>query len=186
MSLKFRTVYGLVHKATDLLDFAAKAVELPLVQLQELMELGSFYVNDKRTLENLPLQANDQVRLHLRPKRYAKPTTFHVIAESAEYIIVKKSSAVPCHATVDNLRENLHSWLKEERSENLYVTHRLDVGTEGLIVYAKTPTFLKHFNRELEFRRVEKKILCFESRASPPGTANSLDARRQLFTSRLL
>ncbi|MGE3759989.1 MAG: pseudouridine synthase family protein [Pseudobdellovibrionaceae bacterium] len=157
MSLKFRTVYGLVHESCFLLDFAAKASDLPRETLEEFLHLGCFYLNDRRVFENRFLNEKDQVRLHLKPKRYQKPNELPVIFESENYLVAKKPSGIPCHATLDNVQENLHCWLEEKCRTKLYVTHRLDVGTEGLIVYAKTVDFLKYFNEQLALGKVEKK-----------------------------
>jgi 23S rRNA pseudouridine955/2504/2580 synthase/23S rRNA pseudouridine1911/1915/1917 synthase len=53
---------------------------------------------------------------------------------------------------------NLFSFLKEQLG-SIYVVHRIDKETSGLVVFAKTPDAHAHLNRQFEGRHVEKKYL---------------------------
>ena len=46
--------------------------------------------------------------------------------------------------------------MSEYKKQELLITHRLDIGTSGLILFAKTKLFQRHFNHLLESRKVLK------------------------------
>jgi 23S rRNA pseudouridine1911/1915/1917 synthase len=125
----------------------------------ELLALGAVYHNRTRALEDVEIAAGDYLRLHLSPKRYAiEPARLDaaIVAETDDYLILDKPSGLPMHPSLDNARENLIAAMEQRLARRLYVTQRLDVGTSGLVLVAKTPAFQARYNRWLAERRVEK------------------------------
>lgn len=140
--------YGVRHldvsAPTTLVDFVSRALFREGVELTalELIELGSVYVNDERSLSvSRALTVGDHVRIHTRPRRYPQPVDLlsRIVSEDDDVLVVDKPAGLPVHALVDNINENLISYLEDLRGGPLFITHRLDVETSGLVLLAKTP-----------------------------------------------
>jgi len=134
-------------------------LDLSLKDSSELIQLGSIYINGKRVLKDLNLAENTYIRAHTKPRRYKFPksTELLILKEEKDFLIINKPSGIPVHPTVDNFEENLIYFLQNKLNTPLYITHRLDVPTSGLIVFAKTQSFQQYFNTQLSLGRVEKK-----------------------------
>lgn len=133
------------------LDFATD-------RIRKLFELGAIYLNKNRIFADQEIQAQDYLRIHSMPRRYPRPAQLEqrILWEDARYLLIDKPAGVPCHPTLDNGVENLLSWLRELRGPEVFITHRLDVGTSGLLIYAKDPRAAAAFNKLLLNSRVEK------------------------------
>lgn len=139
-------------------DHPEQGLDLPF-----LVDLGCVYLNHKRIAprkaHEVQLNAQDIIRIHPKPRRYSKNfENFQdlIVHETSDYLVIDKPFGVPVHPTLDNLHENLLSWGAQDLGYLIYITHRLDVGTEGLMVYAKTPTAQARFNRYLKENQVQK------------------------------
>ncbi len=150
--------YGVRHlvanESLTLLDFVDRQLALegerPELTALELIELGSIYVNDERCLNVArALEANDSVRIHTKPRRYSKPAELmnRIVSETDDVLIVDKPAGLPVHALVDNIKDNLISFLEEARGGHLFITHRLDVETSGLLLLAKNPAAQTRLNK---------------------------------------
>jgi 23S rRNA pseudouridine1911/1915/1917 synthase len=69
------------------------------------------------------------------------------VSEDDDVVVVDKPAGLPVHALVDNVSENLISYLEDLRGGSLLITHRLDVETSGLVLLAKNPTAQARLNR---------------------------------------
>lgn len=144
----------------------AQILSLTSERVEELLRLGSIYVNHRRLswpLEKEALLKNDYVRVHTTPRRYPASelqSAQLIVADEEDFLVINKPSGIPVHPTVDNLQENLTAELSRQLGFSLYVTHRLDVVTEGLIVFAKTKSFQTEFNRLLAESAVRKVYRC--------------------------
>ncbi len=134
-----------------------------------LTMFGGVYVDGKRTRENIDLQPGQIVRVHFQPKRYAVPSSIPVIYEDPELICVDKPSGLPTHPTLDNYIENACSQMQLKLGTPVYVTHRLDIATEGLLVLAKSKASQAEINRLFEKRRVTKVYRTFTEAPPPMG-----------------
>lgn len=155
--------YGVLHFLTEesgsLLDVIQSKITKNHEEIKGLAELGSVYLNDKRvvSVDSQILNPGQYVRVHTRPRRFdVREEEIHVIFENNDFIVANKPSGIPVHATVDNICDNLIACLQTRLGIKLYVTHRLDIATSGLIVLAKTPQFQAHFNSLLKSGKVEK------------------------------
>ena len=158
--------YGVVHWRSKvegpLLDLLEQSLELPKNELLSLLDLGAIYDHQQRLIDSSALTkicaAGTYLRIHSKPRRF--PTDFEwgqrLIDVRPEFVVVNKPAGIPCHPTVDNLKENLLNTLSGYLGHPLYITHRLDVGTSGLIVLAKTKNFQTHFNSMLKTGAVKK------------------------------
>ncbi len=136
--------------------------KIKLIEAQELLNifrLGALYVDDKRVTDDLALKPGQVLRLHLDPKRYAVSKinwTKRIVYEDSDFLVINKPAGVPVHATLDNCRENVLFQLNECLGEEILLTHRLDVSTGGLMVYAKTKKFQAWFNKQIAAKKIRK------------------------------
>lgn len=126
-----------------------------------LLKLGAIYVNDERILKDKFIAAGNSFRIHLVPRRYNynHPWKDLIVFENDFCLVLNKPSGVPSHATIDNFIENALTQTSLARNFPLYITHRLDTLTSGLIVYAKKSSFAKSFNHQLQERKITKKYV---------------------------
>lgn len=159
----------LCHQATTLVPFLNA---LSIADADSLLHLGAIYVNRERTFSDRPLSAGDWVRFHSDPRRFPvddvnwKAT---LLFQNPEFVIVQKPAGIPIHPTCDNFVENVLRQCERVLGVPLGITHRLDVGTEGLVLFAKTKDFLRAYNRELQGRRIEKRYRALTRRPPPTG-----------------
>ncbi|RYZ85069.1 MAG: RluA family pseudouridine synthase, partial [Proteobacteria bacterium] len=129
------------------------------IDVTELLKLGAIYVEGNRTITEMDVREGDYIRVHTKPRRYNTELGLwqeRVLFQDENFLVVNKPSGLPVHATVDNLVENLQTCLAKELGCEIFVTHRLDVPTSGLIVFAKTREFLALFNHLLSSRQIKK------------------------------
>lgn len=149
----------------DLLNLEAE-------EAHSLLKLGAVYVNNIRQEQNEVIAENSLFRVHTKPRRYNCNYNWRslVIYENTDLVVLNKPSGIPSHPSVDNKIENALSQLSFDLGIPLFITHRLDTLTEGLIVYAKNNNFVKSFNIQLQERNIEKKYVAIvESKRSLPA-----------------
>lgn len=142
--------YGVRHllspKSSRVSEAIRENLSLSEQRVQELLEFGSIYVNGVRCTKDIQISPETYIRVHQNPRRFpAKIFNFEksLLFENDELLIIDKPSGLPVHPTVDNLHENILSLINAAREGSnsnpaVYVTHRLDVATSGLLILAKT------------------------------------------------
>lgn len=135
------------------------ALQLEPSRVVELFRLGSIFVNKVRVFENCEIAPDDYIRAHILPRRYPVNDVVwqnRIEFENENFIIVDKPSGVPVHPTLDNATENVAAQMSILKGQKVFVTQRLDVGTEGIFLLAKTPEYQAHYNRQLQLGQIEK------------------------------
>lgn len=79
--------------------------------------------------------------------------------EDDQLLIVEKPEGLIVHASVDKSRSNLYDLLKINYPE-LYLIHRLDKDTSGLILFSKKSDINQELQLLLESRKINKTYLC--------------------------
>jgi 23S rRNA pseudouridine1911/1915/1917 synthase len=156
--------YGVKHflapQSGTFAELAEQYLSLNFENANFLVDLGAVYLSGERLAQSSVLVEKGQyLRVHQQPRRFPcdlLDTKNCVLFEHEDFLIVKKPSGLPVHATVDNRKENLLSLLQEQRQEELFVTHRLDVPTRGLLFIAKNKEAQRDFNDLLVQGRVKK------------------------------
>jgi len=131
-------------------------------QLLFLIELGGVYINSQRGISpSMLIKKNDHVRIHTKPRRYNININWatRIVAHFEDFIILNKPGGIPSHPSVDNRIENSLTQTARSINQELFVTHRLDTLTEGLIVYGKNPRFVHSFNNQLKDKTTTKKYI---------------------------
>lgn len=139
------------------------SLTLSAEKIRTLFDLGAIYLENNRLLDWQQLEIEQPVgtyfRLHTNPRRFDLSKIDlrqRIVHENQHWLILDKPSAIPCHPTVDNKNENLLSALQNLTRAPLFLTHRLDVPTQGLLLFAKTLEFQTEFNRMLSEKRIRK------------------------------
>ncbi len=155
--------YGVIHCRPDqdieLSCFINNHLEGFSLSAEELLEFGAVYVNQKRVTKNIPITSLDHIRIHRKPRRFYSPHTDwqeRIAYENEHLIILNKPSGIPCHATVDNIKENLLSLLEIDTGKKYYITHRLDIPTQGLLILAKNQAAQTQINKAFAERKIRK------------------------------
>lgn len=164
--------YGVQHFLAsahgELATILNETLSLSSATIEELFWLGAVYLNNKRCVSasdaavikpDSAVKPGDYIRVHTTPRRYSLEKLNNpqlVIFENEDFIVVNKPAGIPVHATVDNCRENMLCVLSQKMQIDLKVTHRLDIVTQGLIVFAKNREFQKTFNQFLSESKVKK------------------------------
>lgn len=156
--------YGVKHllcpKSGHLCEILATVLSLSEEKIRELLTLGSIYVMQERTLQDIYVHEGQHIRVHTKPRRFPilnQNWQQSIIFENQDFLIFNKPSGHPCHPTVDNIEENLITDLKRKMNQPLFLTHRLDVPTSGLLLLAKNSHFQSYFNQLLQQDLVVKK-----------------------------
>jgi len=155
--------YGVKHilspRSGWLNDILISSLEVSFETVAELLQLGSIYVEGTRTRDNLEILEGAYIRVHTKPRRFPQNDynwQERILFNDDNFLVVQKPSGLPVHASVDNCLENLQMYLSSYLQTDLFITHRLDVPTSGLIVLAKNREFLALFNHLLASRSVKK------------------------------
>lgn len=165
--------YGVKHilspKSGRLSSIVSECCQISLSDSEFLLCLGAIYIQNERALIDLEIKEQTYLRVHTKPRRYQVDFDLKndLLFESEDFLAVHKPSGSPCHASVDNRIENLHHFLEDSLNTKLYVTTRLDVPTEGVLVYAKTRNFLIEFNQMAQNQRLKKHYCAAICRPSP-------------------
>lgn len=147
-----------VSNTMSLINYLQNYLEIGLSEAEFLIEFGAIYCNFQRTVENIELSPGDILRCHIEPKRYLTATDWskHIVCEEENFFIIDKPAGLPCQPSLDNRIENLLYQISHHTKQSLFITHRLDIGTKGLVLLAKTKLFQTEFNQCLENRTVAK------------------------------
>ncbi|PIS10805.1 MAG: RluA family pseudouridine synthase [Bdellovibrio sp. CG10_big_fil_rev_8_21_14_0_10_47_8] len=152
--------YGVRHLLSPLNGTLEQVLEKSLGltsdQTRALLHLGAIYLQGKRLNESAQqteIKAQTYLRIHQTPRRFPieklNPTQC-LVYEDDGLFIVNKPAGLPVHPSVDNIQENVLTLLKQFYQQPLFITHRLDVATEGLLVFAKTKEQQSKINSAFE------------------------------------
>eukprot|EP00775_Hariotina_reticulata_P010254 gene10254-10412_t len=130
----------------------------------------------KRVLQDVAVGPGAYVRVHVHPKRfpaaYSVDWQLRIIADNPEFVVVDKPPGVQVPSTVDNVLESVVSCTAAALGLPGYAllnTHRLDAGTSGVVVLAKSSSCAAWFNSLLRHKpdNIVKVYRCL-SRQRPP------------------
>ncbi|GAX73037.1 hypothetical protein CEUSTIGMA_g489.t1 [Chlamydomonas eustigma] len=111
--------------------------------------------NPQRMLEDLHVEGGAFFRVHLHPKRFPvayDPTidwSARIVHHVQHFVVVNKPPGLQVPPTVDNVRESVCAKVEEALGlgyGSLAPGHRLDTGTEGLVILTKTAEFARWFH----------------------------------------
>lgn len=159
-----------IHRESSLVDWLSTYLGTP--QAERLVNLGSVYVNRQRRDENMILYPRDALRVHRNPRRFFSEDSnwkMRIIANHTDYLIINKPAGIPVHPTCDNNKENVLALLQTFLAIKLWVVHRLDIATSGLMVIGKNLSFCQEFQKRMESQQIRKEYHCLIQRPVATG-----------------
>lgn len=165
--------YFEVKNSVLLTDYLFSNVNKSQNEILGLLKIGAVHINNKRVVQELLLKKGDVIRVHLFPKRYPSDQVDwkkHIVFDCPDFVVLNKPTKVPVPPTVDNLHENVLHAFSKYLNFPLYITQRLDRGTSGVLVFAKTKTFQSQYNKLLSENQLSKKYLALTEEKVPVGT----------------
>ena len=161
MIIHFKTTHD-----GELISLLAEKIAQKEEDVLQLMTLGAIYVEKERCLTNCSIPAGTYLRVHLQPKKYFTKEAVDILEnfdvkpwivdEQEAFYVVNKPHGLPSHPTLDNIQQNLLALLKRSLGKDLWLPHRLDVGTAGLILVAKSQKAAFDIQQEFIKRKVQK------------------------------
>ncbi|MGE4130603.1 MAG: pseudouridine synthase family protein [Bdellovibrionales bacterium] len=121
-------------------------------------EFGAIYVDGLRFRSDTQLNPNQIVRLHTKPKRYQWEGSLKelIVERTEDWLVLDKPSGCPVHPTLDNYVENAKTALERELGIPLFSTHRLDIPTSGLLIFALNKLAQRQINQAFAKHQVTK------------------------------
>ena len=180
--------FGAVHSCPIVPDTAPSnaslkgesQAELQKIRCEAIERVGRHpsFQYPRRVQQNAILHQHDYCRVHVHPKRfpafYRHDWRRRLILENAHCVVVNKPPGCQVPPRVDNQLECLVGWIQHlcHLEQPLKPVHRLDTGTEGLVVLAKTRDFARWFQELLLGKgggSVEKRYRAVVSNPPPLG-----------------
>ena len=164
-----RIVHFVAKEPISLTECLVRHFGVTPEEAKRLLDFGAVYQDRQRVSDDRRLAPGQYIRVHLNPKRFpveAVDWKATIVHRGKDFLVVNKPAGIPVHANVDNQAENVLHQLRLVLGTEVFVTQRLDTEVSGLIVFAKTPQFQRHFNQLLVDRRVKKRYKALVT--SPP------------------
>jgi len=136
------------------------------LQWHEQIEKGHLLVNGSRRKHHYVLQVGDL--LSFKDAEFIEPEInreFGIIFEDDDLLIVEKPNNIPVHATGKYLHNTLIDLVKQHqldqgKSDQIFMAHRLDKDTSGVLLMAKNVEALNFVAKQFRKHQVRKRY-CF-------------------------
>jgi 23S rRNA pseudouridine1911/1915/1917 synthase len=156
----------------EVFQFLEQQTQLGQETLTNLISLGCLYRNGKRWTPNPGewIQPHEILRFHPNPKRFlpSQIEKIEILQETSNFVAIYKPPGVPTHETLDNQIENAKYHTQNLISvTRLWPLSRLDVGTQGILLFSKNLEFAKKYNTYLSRNLVTKIYHCLSWGSSP-------------------
>ncbi|HEY9071585.1 MAG TPA: RluA family pseudouridine synthase [Candidatus Ozemobacteraceae bacterium] len=150
---------------------AGKAGDLSRTALQELIRQGALTVDGKTVKPGLKLKGGEAIRVELPEESTPDtitptPLAFPIIYEDEHLVVIDKPVGLVTHPGAGHETESVVSALLSHTRLSPIgaplrpgVVHRLDKGTSGLMVLAKTESVHRKLTRSFASRQVTKEYL---------------------------
>lgn len=153
--------------------FLAEELGLTRSYVQKLIRLGNVEISGIRRTLKPALKVTAEMAIHIvvppaeTLEIEPEPVKFGIIYEDPYIIVVNKPAGLVVHPAPGNWHGTLvHGLLYKYRDMRKFdeevrpgIVHRLDSGTSGLLVVARTPKILQNLQNQFRSRSVEKKYL---------------------------
>ncbi|PCJ18730.1 MAG: hypothetical protein COB02_09850 [Candidatus Cloacimonadota bacterium] len=127
--------------------------------------LGKVLINKKSICKNYLLREGDLITFdyfdiwfHLKGEILKRKVPYQIIFENNDYMIVHKSSGFLVHR-VGFLDYSIVSQIEYDKQQTLYVVHRIDKYTSGLLFIAKTKSSCTVLQKMIKEHSVQKYYL---------------------------
>ncbi|MDP9191056.1 MAG: RluA family pseudouridine synthase [Acidobacteriota bacterium] len=134
---------------------AARHPEISRRKARELIAQKRVLVND-RPVAVASREVSERDRITLTD---ALPE-LTIIRETREWIAVDKPAGMPAQPTRDRVTRSLEEWLRI-RYRDIYLVHRIDTQTTGVLVFARTRTAAAELSLLFASREITKTYIAF-------------------------
>jgi 23S rRNA pseudouridine1911/1915/1917 synthase len=147
--------------------------------VHRLIEDGVVRLNGRRTTKGVRVQAGDRLSGLAVPGLAPEPALpVRVVYENADLVLLDKPGGMPCHALDPRERGTLAAFILARWPETRDVgdglapglVHRLDTGTSGLVLVARSARAYAAAREAFRSRRVDKRYLAVVA-GTPPASA---------------
>lgn len=140
-------------------------------RIKKIIDSGGVYVNKKRTqFASHLLKVNDYVELYEDETSDArrKLTKSDIIFEDEDILVINKPANIPTQASYSNIKGTILELAENYYSERgikqyLRLIHRLDKGTTGVLLLAKTPYANEALTEQFRKNEIEKEYFALVS-----------------------
>jgi 23S rRNA pseudouridine1911/1915/1917 synthase len=162
--------------------------------LQKLIEQGHIVVNGGAVKASYKVRVGDKVHIEIPPPRplatLPEKIPLDILFEDDDLIVVNKPAGLVVHPAAGNYEHTLVNALLHHCRGELAgiggverpgIVHRLDKGTSGCIVVAKTDLAHKGLVAQFKSREVKKiyRAVCWGKFASPSGRIETIIGRSE-------
>ena len=135
------------------------------ISASDLIKIGAVYVQNstdvkpRRILSDTDVVEGNLIRLHPFPRKYGRVDDTDwkriVVHDADDFIVIDKPSGIPSNPTLDNYYENVFIGLQSglNIATKLYLPHRLDTDTTGIMLLGKSKDFTTYFGNLLTKRQ---------------------------------
>jgi 23S rRNA-/tRNA-specific pseudouridylate synthase len=109
------------------------------------------------------IKPGDKIRILKNPRRFKAPSDLmnRIIRESDDSILVDKPAGLPVESEIDNIKENLVTFLENIRGQRFFLTHRLSTESEGLILLAKNTDAKERISHAFALGKIKRNYVAF-------------------------
>ena len=143
-------------------------------RLNKALRENKIKLNGKKQPLSTRVQNGDVVRLYILDEKLedkgCPPTV--LVYQDEQLVIANKPAGIPVDGDgQDTLVNRVRTTLKAQgQPSHAVLCHRLDTGTSGLVLLARTPEAESFLTRQIKERRITKRYLCVTfGRPTPPG-----------------
>lgn len=160
------------HILKELIDETAPAYGVSKARVRAWIEKGSVYLNGKRVrIASKSLHPSALIQLHLGRDGLLEPSKqtpnfeafskSNVIFEDAYFLAIEKPSGIPVQPTLTDAVHHVLEWVKPwvKSAASLTLLHRLDTGTSGVLLLAKTKEAAGVGSQLFANRKIKKEYL---------------------------
>ncbi|UQZ91254.1 hypothetical protein C4J81_13100 [Deltaproteobacteria bacterium Smac51] len=157
-------------KGGTITSLTALLTRLPEEEAAALVEFGSIWLDDRPCLDpSRPLAKHSSFRINppaYGPVRFYEASSNRIVYEDDHLIIYNKESGRPSQGVPHDAHNNALSGLtrllaaRGERRGRLWLLHRLDADTSGLLMLAKDKEAAGIMGKAFQRGAVDKEYLC--------------------------
>ncbi|EYF07935.1 RluA family pseudouridine synthase [Chondromyces apiculatus] len=169
---------------------AANVPGLSRRQARVLLDLGGVFVDGARVkVAGRTMRAGQEIIAHLggalrratkdvgeaaRARDEASLPPHRIVFQDDDLVIVDKPAGLVTAPTPESDRNNLAEILRRALGGEIFVVHRLDLDTSGLLVFARTPAANRDLSERMRVHAVDRQYLTV-LRGAPPTEARTID-----------
>lgn len=79
-----------------------------------------------------------------------------ILFSDSDYLFINKPAGLPVHQTIDKKRDTVESILKKQIPEKLFLAHRLDKDTSGVLLFTKSSEKALEVTNDFKNKKIQK------------------------------